>query len=92
MVLDERASPTLFPVCVRYLAQPEFRMDCADFRDISDAPGTMMEYLLATQRFIIAARPIEHDRQQVHRLRAFMKSKQCASVVMALCRLLCGLE
>jgi hypothetical protein len=52
----------------------------------------MMEYLLATQRFIIAARPIEHDRQQVHRLRAFMKSKQCASVVMALCRLLCGLE
>lgn len=51
-------------------------MDCPDFRDISDAPAVLMEYVVATQKFVFAARPVEADRTAVHQLRAFMKNKQ----------------
>ena len=66
-------------VTARYIAQPDFKLDCADFADISDAPKAMMDYMMALHKFILAARPIEEDRRTVHKLRAFMKARQCTS-------------
>jgi hypothetical protein len=61
---------------LRYTTQPDFKTDCADFAAISDAPAAMMEYLLALQRFVVAARPIEPHRKVVQKSRAFMKARQ----------------
>jgi hypothetical protein len=66
------------PVCTcRYMSQPDFKHDCADFAEVSDAPKALMDYLLAVHRFMIAARPVEDDRKEVHKLRGFMKTRQC---------------
>ena len=62
----------------RYMAQPDFKIDCAEFAEISDAPKALMQYLLALHKFVLAARPIEEKRKTVHKLRAFMKARQCA--------------
>ncbi len=61
----------------RYMAQPDFKHDCADYAEISDAPKALMDYLLAVHKFMLAARPVEADRKEVHKLRAFMKTRQC---------------
>ena len=66
-----------FPGVGRYIAQPDFKLDCADFAEVSDAPKTLMEYLMALHKFMLAARPIEPDRKTVHKLRAFMQTRQC---------------
>lgn len=60
----------------RYMSQPDFHADCADYHAVSDAPGAMMNYLLAAQRFIMAARGIEKERQTVQRLTGYMKVRQ----------------